>query len=102
MLYMYARIGRARDHSDPAAAENAWFRRFGPGAEDGRAAAGGGARQVGGGFSRRKWFLRDRKTPPRRPKLFGLPPSGSLTVFSARSRIPHRLARFFAARRAQV
>ena len=76
--------------------------RFGPGAGDGRAAAGGGAWRVGGGFSRRKRFLRDDKTPPHRPEPFWLPPSGSLTVPRARSRIPHRLARFFAARRAQV
>ena len=57
---------------------------------------------VGGGLYRRKRFLRDDKTPPHRPEPFWLPPSGSLTVSHARSRFPHRLARFFAARRAQV
>jgi len=91
---------RPRGHSDPAVAENAWFRRFGPGAGDGRAAAVGGAWRVGGGFSRRKLFLRDDKTLPHRTEPFWLPPSGSLTVLHARSRLLHRLACFFAARRA--
>ena len=58
--------------------------------------------RLGKRFYRRKRFLRDDKTPPHRLEPFWLPPSGSLTVLHARSRFPHHLARFLAARRAQV
>ena len=97
----YARIGSATTQTSGRGGK-CMISAFAPGAGDGRAAAGDGAQRVGGGFSRRKRFLRDGKTPPHRLEPFWLPLSGSLTVLHARSRIPHHLARFFAARRAQV